>query len=75
MEPVATPKMAERKRYLSFLLRIWLAGDNNPLQWRSSLENTHTGERLGFASLEDLFRYLKRQIQPQIGEKEANKEV
>ena len=52
--------MEEDSRYYSYLLRIWLAGDRDPPTWRASLEDTHTGERLGFASLQALCQYLEQ---------------
>ncbi len=67
----ATTRMIERKRYFSFLLRLWLAGNSSQPQWRASLEDTRTGERLGFASLEDLCRYLRQQTGLNAREKEA----
>jgi len=46
-------------RYLAYMLRLWQAkGEGEPL-WRASLEDVRTGERRGFASLEELFAYLK----------------
>ncbi len=45
--------------YHSYLLRLWrgvTAGDPN---WRASLEDPQTGERHGFADLEELFGYLE----------------
>ena len=41
----------------SYLLRMW-RNDSTPFSWRVSIEDTHTGERLGFASLEELFAFL-----------------
>jgi hypothetical protein len=29
--------------------------------WRASLENPHTGQRIGFAVLEGLFEFVRRQ--------------
>jgi hypothetical protein len=51
----------EKVQYSSFLLRLWRAGDNGKPVWRASLENPHTGEHLGFASLKELFIYLETQ--------------
>ena len=50
--------------YLSYLLRLWQ--DNNgdtegKAAWRASLESSLTGEKRGFASLDDLFAFLRRQ--------------
>jgi hypothetical protein len=56
--------MTKQPRYLSFILRIWLAGDGDNPEWRASLEDTTTGQRRGFGSLEELFDMLKAQIEP-----------
>ena len=47
--------------YRSFILRIWLEGTGGKV-WRYSLEDTKTGERRGFASLESLTDYLTELI-------------
>jgi hypothetical protein len=47
--------------YRSYLLRLWLVMDQGQAVWRASLENPHTGERLGFASLVRLFAFLEDQ--------------
>ena len=62
-------KSAKRqRRYLSYLLRLWQesGGDlprgnapRGPALWRASLERPQGGERLGFASLVDLFAFLE----------------
>ena len=46
--------------YLSYLLRLWREGEPG-CNWRSSLENVATGERRGFAGLDDLTRFLHQQ--------------
>jgi hypothetical protein len=54
--------MAEdQSRYLSYLLRLWLDTGEGKTAWRSSLEDTRTGERHGFLSLEALYTYLVEQ--------------
>ena len=47
----------ERAVYHAYLLRLW----QTKTGWRASLEHPHTGERLGFASLEQLFVFLQDQ--------------
>jgi hypothetical protein len=54
--------------YLSYLLRLWRADDAAPPRqgeqkdvWRASLQNTRTRNRRGFASLDELFRFLQGQ--------------
>ncbi len=49
-------------RYLSFLLRLWQVKRNGNLEWRASIDNPHTCERRGFASLAALVDYLMEQI-------------
>ena len=46
--------------YLAYLLRLWRIAEEKA-NWRASLEDPHTGERLGFASLKELFSFLKEQ--------------
>jgi hypothetical protein len=61
--------MTQKKvEYLSYLLRLWQENGNEGSQggavkgaWRASLE-TPSGESHGFASLDDLFNFLRRQI-------------
>lgn len=50
----------EKVDYLSYLLRLWREGEEKTT-WRASLESSRTGERKGFASLDDLFHFLRRQ--------------
>lgn len=52
----------EQRGYISYLLRLWQIRSGGALAWRVSLESPHTGERVGFASLDDLFGFLWRQI-------------
>lgn len=51
-----------KERYLAYLLRIWQIKDAGQLVWRASLEDAHTGERQGFASLDALIAFLWEQI-------------
>ena len=46
--------------YLSYLLRLWRV-QGEAAAWRGSLESPHTGERLGFGSLDELFAFLREQ--------------
>lgn len=54
--------MEAEQRYYSYVLRVWLAGDRDQPHWHASLEDTHTGERRGFASLAALCEYLNQLI-------------
>jgi hypothetical protein len=53
--------MLAETEYKSYLLRLWRATSAGKLVWRASLEAPHTGLRYGFASLEQLFAFLKDQ--------------
>ena len=46
---------------MSYLLRLWQESDEVPVLWRASLELPLDGERLGFASLVDLFVFLENE--------------
>ena len=48
-----------RSHHLSYLLRLWQAGDAEDVTWRASLESAHTAERTAFGSLAALFVYLE----------------
>jgi hypothetical protein len=65
--------MEDKKRYYSYVLRMWLAGDKEQSQWHTSLEDTRTGERRGFASLPALFEYLDQQTGQPGEHKKINK--
>lgn len=56
----------EHTDYLSYLLRLWrvdeASGGRGCAVWRASLESTHTGERKGFADLEELCGFLRGRI-------------
>lgn len=51
--------------YLSYLLRLWREGsDNEPATarrpvWRASLQDPHTGQRVGFGGPDEMFAFLR----------------
>jgi len=49
--------------YLAFLLRLWCVDVEDGIAWRASLENAHTGERQGFADLEQMSAFLEERCQ------------
>ena len=53
-----------RRRYVSYLLRLWQTQQEGALIWRASLEQASTGERRGFTSLADLFAVLEQETAP-----------
>jgi hypothetical protein len=58
---LAEKPIVQKRGYLSYLLRLWQQGGGEQPLWRASLEGPQGGERLGFASLEDLYAYLDAQ--------------
>jgi hypothetical protein len=48
--------------HYSYLLRLWQVPTNGEIAWRILLENVQTGEKCGFASLEELQFYLYQVI-------------
>jgi hypothetical protein len=61
-------EVATQSGYCSYLLRLWQESDDEPLDahrrpvWRASLTSPTTGERLGFATFDDLVTYLRHQV-------------
>ena len=58
----------EQPDYLSYLLRLWRENDDGnahrdekAVLWRASLENSLTGKRQGFDSLDKLFTFLRQE--------------
>jgi hypothetical protein len=56
----APENVAQPPDYLSYLLRLWRM-QGEAAAWRCSVENPHTGERLGFGGLDELFAFLREQ--------------
>ena len=54
--------MADERRYVAFLVRLWSVHHNGELIWRASAENVHTGERHAFADLTGLFDFLRAAV-------------
>lgn len=48
---------------LSYLVRLWPAGVAHKQVWQASLEDVQSGERRGFANLEQLFVFLMEQTE------------
>ena len=54
----------DRPTYLAYLLRLWRVndaeqrGEKDDDGWRASLQDPHTGQRVGFAGLQELSVYL-----------------
>ena len=57
----------EQRQYLSYLLRLWQERATSPAVWRASLENSRTGERIGFSDTMQLFAFLQEQVAGEAG--------
>jgi hypothetical protein len=58
----AAPEGAkEQGDYQSYLLRLWRVSDDEEPTRRASLQSSRSGEQMGFAHLEELFDFLRRQ--------------
>ena len=58
--------------YLSYVLRVWCVTKDPRTGWRASLQDSQTGERLGFASLDALCQFLEQQIEAQLEQVERD---
>ena len=47
--------------YVSYLLRLWREKGGQATWWRASLQDPHSGERVGFAHLGELVAFLREQ--------------
>ena len=48
-----------RPGQLAYLLRLWRIGEGEDAVWRASLQDVHTGERIGFPGLAAACAYLQ----------------
>ncbi len=62
MDPDLSSEVGPRPRYYSYLLRLWMPGDEGDVSWHASLDDPKTGERLGFPTLQALWDYLQELI-------------
>jgi hypothetical protein len=55
----------DSNRYFTFLLRLWPenSGAEAAAGWRATLEDARSGERVGFANLEQLFTHLMQLVE------------
>jgi hypothetical protein len=49
----------EMPGYVSYLLRLWREKGGQVTLWRASVQDPHTGERVGFAHLDELVAFLR----------------
>ncbi len=58
--------ISDHPHYCAYLLRCWAehsAHPQQPLIWRFSVEDPHSGDRRGFATFEALVAFLLAQLQ------------
>ena len=55
----------DRRRYLSYLIRIWQVKGEQGWQWRASLESPASGKLRAFPNLDHLIAYLRAQLEQQ----------
>jgi len=70
------PQESKSLRYVSYLLRLWQEQDEQAAIWRFSLDDPRTGERVGFADVETLLRFLNERMSSTVvdaGTKEEEK--
>jgi hypothetical protein len=51
----------QRNGYLAYLLRLWQVETKEGTNCRAMLQSPHSGKRMGFDSLEELFDFLREQ--------------
>ena len=51
----------EQPDYLAYQLRLWRVRGGGEIVWRVALKSVRTRESRGFASLDDLFGFLRQQ--------------
>lgn len=54
----------KRRGHLAYLLRLWRVDNGAQAIWRASLQDVRTGERLGFAGLDEAVSHLRQQLDP-----------
>jgi hypothetical protein len=52
----------ETSGYVSYLLRLWREKDSASTWWRASLQDTLSGQRVGFAHLDELIAFLRERV-------------
>jgi len=63
------PMVTSGSTHFSYLLRLWLAGDNYQPEWRLALIDPQTGEQHGFTTLEALTVFLQARLEQAINPK------
>ena len=56
-------KTEEKLEYLAYLLRLWRTGLGENVVWRASLQDPQSGQRIGFASLDEVVEFLEQKME------------
>ena len=64
---------AQKGKYISYLLRIWEANLEGHSTWLASLEWPGSKERQNFSNLDELFDFLRTEVEQNHWEKISNK--
>lgn len=52
----------QERRYISYLLRLWQIEIQGQSVWQASLEDSRTGKRQGFVSVDALLTFLRQAL-------------
>jgi hypothetical protein len=55
----------ERHGHIAYMLRLWRVENGVEVVWHASLQEVRSGERLGFAGLDEAVAYLRQQLETQ----------
>jgi hypothetical protein len=61
-QTVDQDELDEEPDYRSYLIRLWRVRSGGRSTWRASLECALSGQTYNFASLDDLWRFLRREM-------------
>jgi hypothetical protein len=62
----------DEERALAYVLRLWRVRNGERSVWRVSLQDVRSGERRGFAGVDQMCRYLRARIRDTLDREEAS---
>jgi len=54
-------EIREVRDYIAYLLRMWREKNGDSTRWRASLQDPHSGEKVAFTHLDNLFDFLRQE--------------
>ena len=63
---------SDQRPYLSYLLRLWQAGNGDAPEWRIVVDDVRTQERQAFASVDQLATFLQEQMRGTVTDEKAS---